>query len=126
MAKWLNEIKIDEDGMIRVKGKNETDHNTITMNIEIDNLDHVKKIKRTTWNLRASTEKWAEYENELQNRLNTATTLINEDRPIDDRYRGWYNEIDNAARKTIGKTTYKENGKQIFSDETKKLRRIRR
>ena len=44
------------------------------MNIEIDNLYHVKKIKRTTWNLRASTEKWAEYENELQNRLNTATT----------------------------------------------------
>ena len=45
VAKWLNEIKIDEDGMIRVKGKNETDHITITMYIEINNLDHVKILK---------------------------------------------------------------------------------
>ena len=45
VAKWLNEIKTDEDGMIRVKGKNETDHNTVTINIEIDNLDHVKILK---------------------------------------------------------------------------------
>ena len=122
VAKWINEINIDEDGMIRVRGKNETDHNTITMNLDIDNLDNVKKVKRTTWNLRTSTEKWTEFENELQNRMDTATTLINEDRSMEECYKGWYNEIDKAERKTIGKTTYKENGKQIFSDQTKKLR----
>ena len=37
--------------------------------------------------------------------------LTDKNKPIDQRYRLWYNEIENAARQTIGKTTIKE-GKQ--------------
>ena len=46
--------------------------------------------------------------------------LTDKNIPIDQRYRLWYNEIENAARQTIGKTTIKEGAKQKFSKQNPK------
>ena len=36
IAKGIQTLIVDEEGHLRVKGKNETDHNTITMTIKIN------------------------------------------------------------------------------------------
>ena len=83
---WINEMNIDEDGVMKIKGKNETDHNTISIDINIKNIDRTKKIKRTEWNVNAPTEKWQEYSNELRKRKEEAEMVITNDKiPIDIR-----------------------------------------
>ena len=80
-------------------------------------------MKRTGWNLRASSTKWTEFKEELEKRKTKATDIITDpSKPIDIRYKKWFTEIETAARKTIGKTTYKVGGKEKFSKEVNRLR----
>ena len=110
--KWITDIQIDEDGLLKVKGKNETDHNTISIHLHIKSIDHAKIKKRTGWNINAPTEKWSEYALKLRQEKEKATkTLMDKSKPIDTRYKQWYEIIEKSARESIGKTTYK-NGKK--------------
>ena len=118
-------MKRDEEGLMKVKGrnKNETDHNTISITLDINDIDKTRIIRKTDWNLRASSEKWQQFREELEKRREKATNIIKDpEKPIDNRYKKWYEEIENAARKTIGKTTYKLGGKERFLKVVTKLR----
>ena len=120
----VTKMLIDEDGIYKIKGKHETDHNTICLDLNINNIEKMKVIKKTDWNLRASSEKWASFGQELSKRTKTAEKfLLKKDEPFQQRYAKWYNELNNAAMNTIGKTTFKEGGKEKFSDEVKDLKR---
>ena len=56
----IKKMVIDEDGLLKVKGKkNETDHNTISLELKLPNIDSTKVVKKTDWNLRASSEQVA-------------------------------------------------------------------
>ena len=66
--KMITRMSIDEDGIYKIKGKNETDHNTISLDINMKNVDKTKVIKKTDWNLRASSEKWTQFGEELVRR----------------------------------------------------------
>ena len=115
-------MEIDEQGLHKLKGRNETDHNTIIVNLNINSIDRTRTFKRTDWNLRASNEKWAEYERMLSIKRNKATEIITrQDSPLDTRYNKWFKEIEEAARRTIGKTTFKQGKKEKYSIETMKL-----
>ena len=61
---------IDEEGMAKIKGKNPTDHNTIKLHLNISKniskIDRTYVVKRTTWNIRASNEKWDSYTDKIE------------------------------------------------------------
>ena len=123
MSSLVTKILIDEDGIYKIKGKHETDHNTICIDMNIGKLDKQKVVKKTEWNLRASSEKWALFGDELVMRTDIARNSLNAtDKPFEYRYKKWYQELNTAAMKTIGKTTFKEGGKEKFSFEVKDLR----
>ena len=115
-------ITIDEEGLYKIKGKNETDHNSIIVNINVKQLDKQKPLKVTNWNIRAGPNKWKEYEEQIKKITNRATHILN-DSSIDvkKRYKKWYTLLENTARKTLGKTTIKERKKTITSTEEENL-----
>ena len=122
VEKWVKKIIIDEDGLTRIKGKKESDHNTITSTLSIDHIDRSRVVKKTNWNLRASSEKWAQFAEELEKRKIASTNIIQrEDIPMNERYKQWYRQIDDAARSSIGKTTTKIGGKTKVSKNIEEL-----
>ena len=124
---WIKQMTIDEAGLYRIKGKNESDHNTITLSIEIESLDKTRVDKKTIWNLKASPEKWELYANELDKRCYRATSIItNPHVPINIKYKKWFNEIEQAARVSIGKSTVKTGSKEKISNAVKNLQKQKR
>ena len=122
--KWLKRVTIDEKGLMKIKGKNETDHNTIQIDLEVTNADYAKPTKQTTWNLRASEEKWNEFNTQLNKRLPSASKILeNKNLSTNDKYKIWFREIDHAARDSIGKTTLKRKKQQKTSGILKDLRK---
>ena len=123
-AEMINKVIIDESGTYKIKGRHETDHNTFLIKININKLDKQKVVRKTDWNMRASSEKWSQFDDELKKRQSEAqNTLENKEIDFDVRYKQWYNELDMAARLTIGKTTFKAGGKEKFSNEVKELQK---
>ena len=123
VKEWIQKMIIDEDGLIKIKGKKESDHNTIVIDLAIPNVDKITKQTKTNWNLRASTEKWKQFENELERRREKANKIIaDESKPFNERYKAWYKELEAAARTTIGKTTNKEGKKEKFSGIVENMR----
>ena len=116
--KWIQEMTIDEEGLLKITGKKQSDHNTISVKIEIKDIEKMKPVKNVNWNLRAPEEKWKLFEENLKNRYVKATDIImNEKGNIDEKYNKWCHEIDSAARESIGKTTYNLNTKKRTSKE---------
>ena len=124
VEKWITEMTIDEDGLLKVKGKKETDHNTISVKINIENVEKVRPEKNIGWNLRASHEKWKQFEEGLKTKYAKATQIINDDiLSMEERYNKWYHELDTVARETIGKTTYKLKNKKKVTRRTREIRK---
>ena len=76
ICKWFEKMTIDEEGLMRVKGKNESDHNTIVFHMNIPSINRIGAIKKTTWNIHASDEKWKDFSHELEKRKQKAATII--------------------------------------------------
>ena len=109
---WVKNVLIDEDGLYKVKGRNQSDHNTMVIDISINGTYHAKPEKRTCWNIHAPEQKWDSFTNEINKRYNKAKTIISDPSSnIDTKYKKWYHELESAARLTIGKTTIKEGQK---------------
>ena len=124
VEKWISEMIIDEDGLFKVKGKKETDHNTILLKMSINNIERIKPMKKVGWNLRAPEEKWKEFEESLKRRQEKATDIImNNSMNIDEKYNKWFRELDNAARESIGKTTFNSKNKNKVSKEVRNLQK---
>ena len=119
---WIKDIKIDEDGLLKVKGKNETDHNSILVNVNIKGIDKLKPTTITNWNIKAGPDKWKKYEEQISMITPKATQIIT-DTNIDlkKRYKKWYSLLEDTARKTLGKTTRKAVKKVHESSNLKTL-----
>ena len=127
VEKWIDDMIIDEDGLAKIKGKRDTDHNTIITTLTITHIDRTRIVKKTNWNLRVSSEKWANFAEELEQIKYPAANIIERtDISVDDRYKQWYGMIDKTARHTIGKTTTKVGGKEKFSKTVEDLCRQKR
>ena len=119
---WIQTMHIDEDGLERVRGKNQTDHNTISINMSIHTAHHQKISKRTTWNINAPATQWTRFSEQLNQHYEKAKAIItNPSENINTKYKKWFMELESAARKTIGKTTIKEGKKQKPSVAVKHL-----
>ena len=106
---WVKNMIIDEDGLLKVKGRNQSDHNTIVIDMHINGTCYAKTEKRTCWNINAPEHKWNSFTSEVNKRYNKAKAIISDpSMSVDTKYKKWYNELENAARLTIGKTTVKD------------------
>ena len=122
VCKWIQNIKIDEDGLNKVIGKNNSDHNTISISIKIPYILKMTIPKRTGWNIKADDAKWEKFTEEIRKRKAKATEIItNPDVPMDVKYKKYVNEIERAAMNSIGKTTFKNRPKVRLSDAIKNL-----
>ena len=118
---WVQNMVIDEDGLMKVKGKNQSDHNTIVIELKINGTYYPKTEKMTCWNIYAPEQKWDSFANELNRRYSKAKAIISDPNAnMNNKYKKWFRELENAARTTIGKTTIKE-GRNEKPSETIKL-----
>ena len=121
--KWITNVVIDEEELYKVRGKPDTDHNTILIKIRVPNIDKLKIKKITKWNIRAPSEKWADFSDKLRLNLEKATDDITDPTiPFEIRYKKWYDRIEQIARQTIGKTTIKDKRHSKPTDEMKHLK----
>ena len=58
----ITTVIVDEEGHLRIKGKNETDHNTLLMTMKINDTRKPKYIKK--WNL-GNREGWKEFNDKV-------------------------------------------------------------
>ena len=92
---------IDEEGSLRITGKNQTDHNTLLMNMKINNPR--KPTYRETWKLN-NREGWKEFNQEMKKKKPSVETQ--------------YNEIESKILDTMEKTVGKV---KILTDKEKKI-----
>ena len=123
---WIMEMEIDESGLYRPKGKNETDHNAILVRMHLEMEKQKRKNKVVVWNLRADEEKWKKFRHNLQMQKTNLENIMTSPDDMDSRYKKWEGTIVHAAKQSIGKTTLKENGKEKFSENVERLRAERR
>ena len=124
---WIEKMIIDEQGEFRLMGKNPTDHNSIFIKLKVPNFDdQCSDEKGARWNLAAPEEKWTSFRKNIDNsQVEMGSIMRNKNLTISQRYEKWEKEIDKAAYKSIGKTSYKK--KQVKeSSELRKLRQERR
>ena len=104
IARNTQSVIVDEEGNLRIKGKNETDHNTIIMSIRIN--DPRKPTFREKWNLK-NKEGWTKFNKEITEAYNNNNIKIN-------KYQEAEKEIKKILKKTIGT-------KKIRSDKTRRV-----
>ena len=124
---WITNMKIDEDGDFRMKNKAESDHNTILIDLQIPETASHKAVKLTTWNIKASTEKYSQFRAKLRRAVPEAKKIMaNHDVPMAQRYSRWERLLYQSMISTIGKTTIKLTNTVPPSKELKRLRRERK
>ena len=105
---WIEKMMIDECGDYRIRSKNESDHNTILIDMKVEKIDFGEKMTITEWNKKASPEKWEEFRRELEKAEKEAWDIMAmTDLSMTERYKKWEKLIYKAAIKTIGRATFK-------------------
>ena len=116
-------MTIDENGLYRLTGKKESDHNTIIIEMNINSAEIIKPEKITTWRLNAPQEKWEKYRENLEKLHNITTNIIDDPKMnYSEKYDKWLRSIKKAAFNSIGMTTLKDKTK-LRSTELKQLRK---
>ena len=124
-TQWITNMEIDETGDYRMRGINESDHNTILVQLEVTKVQQHKESKRTTWNLKAPMEKVEQFQERLRTSRGKATSLMKDcTKSMDERYHAWEQLLFKAAISTIGKTTVKS--KSLQTSQTMKTLRDQR
>ena len=124
---WIKKMTIDEIGDYRMQGVNESDHNTIIIDLEVSRVQGNKPSKKTMWNIRAPAEKYAEFRMKLGEATQAATNIMDDkNKSMSERYEKWEKLLYKAAISTIGKTTYRPGGPPRTSDAMKALRTERK
>ena len=72
----VNSMKIDEEGIHKIRGKTNTDHNTIIVEMKIEKIDRTKTAKTVAWRLNAPSEQWESLKSELGNLENGMQQLF--------------------------------------------------
>ena len=120
----IQKVTIDENCEYVLKGSSASDHNSIIVDMKVNEITISKKQKITKWRLGAPINKWEQFDELLQTKSNTCKTITqNNQRNIDKTYEQWKQLITNCAMKTIGKTTITTNKNQKESFVVKSLRK---
>ena len=126
-SNWINTMVIDEIGEYRMRGVNESDHNTIVIDIAIPKVMKQMSSKKTSWNIKASEEKFVVFRKKLADSVDVAEKIMSDtSKSITVRYQQWEKLLYKAAISTIGKTTTKNIKNMHASKDLKKLRSERR
>ena len=125
IEKWINSMKIDEDGLLKISGKNDTDHNTIVVDLTISKFEKKPKpAPNVQWKLHAPQTNWVKFRHELRRQEPEIKALFQDPAiPVETMYSRWMKKMDTTARISIGKTTIKVNKCEKFSMEIHELRR---
>ena len=119
----IQKMVIDEEGIHKISGLKDTDHNTITVHFELNKTEE-KKRQTPVYRINAPEEKWEEFRNALSTVHFDMHKNIGAN--ITDVYYNWLKCIENIAQNTIGKTTKKSNTHKYESMDLKVLRQDRR
>ena len=92
ISQRIQTVIVDEKGHLRVKGKNETDHNTLLMLIKINDMR--KATYKETWKL-DNTEGWKLYNKEMEK-------MENREKILGDRYETAETTIKKILKNTVG------------------------
>ena len=119
----IQKMVIDEEGIHKISGLKDSDHNTIFVQLELNKTEK-KKSQSPVWRLNAPAEKWEDF----RNALSTVDFDMqkNMQANITDVYHNWKKCIDKVALNTIGKTTRKSSNQMFESVNLKILRQERR
>ena len=125
--KWVSSMKIDEDGLLKVSGKNDTDPNTIVVELVINRLEKTKPLPNVQWRIYAPQTSWTKFRRELRRQVPEIKELFQDPSvPFETMYSRWIKKMDATARMSIGKTTLKPKRGENFSIEVKKLRECKK
>ena len=126
-SQCIKEVKIDEDGLHRLKGKCDSDHNSIVVRVSLKNIETIPKKKIVTWKMNAPDQAWRNYEERLTQYANyTETLMSNKRKTFQERYNLWVSGLTKIMENTIGKTTIKVKKKDKFSSSVTEMRSEKR
>ena len=120
---WIRTMNIDEDGQYRARGKNESDHNSIIVEIVMEEVEYTGKRRTVVWNLKAPKEKWEQYRRLLAEELHNLRRIMSMNEDMDTRYEQWNRRINQCGMESIGKTTIKDGEREKFSKAIQELRK---
>ena len=123
----ITKMYIDEDGLYRLQGKAESDHNSIVIDANLSDIKRNSRKKSVIWRMGAPEEAWIQYRKELEAFVPTSLKLTRDkQKSVQHRYNLWMNEILAIISRTIGKTTIKGGIKERFSKRVLDLRHEKR
>ena len=115
LKKQIKEITIDEEGTYRLKGKKDSDHNTIMLTLRTHTSRLVEKV--TKWNINDETT-WSKYNEQLINSYH--------DHPPTN-YEDFHNILIDTLKSSIGeKHIWAGRSKQREPEKIKELRKLKR
>ena len=119
----ITKMFIDEEGEFRIRSKNDSDHNTIIVDLKMNNLPKEKIVRVSEWNINAPPEKWEQFRSELAKSEKRAIEIMADTNvPMTTRYKKWERLLYSLAAKTIGRTSYKIGGPPRDSQAIKVLK----
>ena len=123
----VESMLIDEEGLHRITGLNSSDHNTIILSMNMNEIQKVRTQRKTKWRLNAPEENWKLFEDRLLDQKHVFDRIIeNHQNTISQRFHSWKYRVESIAIDTIGKTTVKGKGNERFSKETRDFQKERR
>ena len=127
MEKNLISMIIDEEGSYKIKGKHETDHNTIITLFQLPNYHKPTVTQNSKWRINAPEENWKLFNEDLTILSTKMNDIFSKNAPINEIYNKWLKRVEDIARKDIGRTTIRTTVRtERFSDTVVNLRRTKR
>ena len=118
---------VDENGLLKMKGEKDTDHNTIILTVRMEEDEKQRPIKKTKWRLNAPEQNWTKFRREMGKLENESKQIFTSPgNSLDQKYTKWIKNIESAARVSIGKTTIKARKKDQVSPILQEMRREKR
>ena len=112
-------MEIDESGVLKIKGKKQSDHNTIILKFNIP-MEQMKTKKKEIWRINKKTD-WIKYIKVLEDNLIKIDTASNSS--IQDRYDKIMETIKTSAKAVIGTTKIPSRHKSAMITEARKDRK---
>ena len=123
----IKKINIDEEGLHRLSGKCETDHNSIIIETNLCDIQKIQTQKRVSWRLNAPEQKWSAFRTKLESFSGYSYELMNDrTKTLQERYDIWMKTFTKVINETIGKTTHKGDKNEKFGPQIMELRRQKR
>ena len=94
----IKSMVIDEEGTLKLSGEKESDHNTIIVNLKIENAKMSKPTKKTKWRLNAPECNWSKFRHELTKLEPEVSSILNSQHlTLDQKYDKWLKSIESKA-----------------------------